>query len=175
MLALVWNMPIKSYAHIVLQMSLTYWVKFKPKYIHHRCIVSSLVEEPLNKSMGHENLFFFIKQYFTWVEEVLFIFSKGNPPTLGIWYNLILRYSGSFFEYCRRLIFFCCNLIPKGKEQKKNFEGANSVLLKRRWRIWIPMAWLKTLFLYCSMTYLCFLDFNVMYEKASLLPRFRIL
>jgi len=37
-------------------------VQFKPKFyvhIHHRCIVSSLMEEPLNKSMGHENLFFY--------------------------------------------------------------------------------------------------------------------
>ncbi len=67
MLALVWNMPIKSYARIILQMSLTNWVKFKPKFyvhIHHPCIVSSLVEEPLNKSMGHENLFFYETIFF---------------------------------------------------------------------------------------------------------------
>ncbi len=106
-----------------------YWVKFKPKFyvhIHHQCIVSSLMEEPLNKSMGDENLFFY-QSIFTWVEEVLFILSL----TLGIWYNLILRYSGSFFEDCIRLIFFCCNLIPKGEEQKKTLKGQIQPSLKK--------------------------------------------
>ncbi len=58
----------------------------------------------------------------------------------------------------------------KRRRTKENFEGANSALLERRWHIWIPMAWLRMLFLYCSMTYLCFLDFNVLYDKASLSP-----
>jgi hypothetical protein len=67
---------------------------------------------------GRPESIFFIHQYFTWVEEVLFILSEGNPPTLGIWYNLILRYSGSFLEHCRQLIFFCCNRIPIGNKRK---------------------------------------------------------
>jgi len=116
---------------------------------------------------------FFIKQYFTWVEEVLFILSKRNQPTLGIWYHLILRYWGSFFEDCRQLIFFCCNLIPKGEEQKKTLKGQIQPSSKEGDKFGLPWhgwkccfyiaQWLICVFLtlvLCITRLVCRLDFE---------------